>query len=133
MTAAVNLETTNLETIANAYQRAMKVLPDSIDTRTKRQLAIGNLVAASERGIQDEDVLADGVIAAVASYQQSIVGRCVHGLLDRLRRMLAPPDGPRSSEEEHQPSCFGLEEERGEGWKGSGAMGPAINEARPSL
>jgi hypothetical protein len=35
--------------------------------------------------------------------------------------------------EEHQPSCFALEEERGEGWKGSGAMGPAINEARPSL
>ncbi len=35
--------------------------------------------------------------------------------------------------EEHQPSCFALEEEKGEGWKGSGAMGPAINEARPSL
>jgi hypothetical protein len=35
--------------------------------------------------------------------------------------------------EEHQPSCFALEEEKGEGWKGSGAMEPAINEARPSL
>jgi hypothetical protein len=35
--------------------------------------------------------------------------------------------------EEHQPSCFALEEEKGEGWKGSGAMGPAINEAWPSL
>ena len=35
--------------------------------------------------------------------------------------------------DEHQPSCFALEEEKGEGWKGSGAMGPAINEARPSL
>jgi hypothetical protein len=35
--------------------------------------------------------------------------------------------------EEHQPSCFALEEEKGEGWNGSGAMGPAINEARPSL
>ena len=35
--------------------------------------------------------------------------------------------------EEHQPSCFAGEEEKGEGWKGSGAMGPAINEARPSL
>ena len=32
-----------------------------------------------------------------------------------------------------KPSCFALEEEKGEGWKGSGAMGPAINEARPSL
>ena len=35
--------------------------------------------------------------------------------------------------EERQPSCFALEDERGEGWKGSGAMGPAINETRPSL
>jgi hypothetical protein len=35
--------------------------------------------------------------------------------------------------EEHQPSCFAGEEEKGEGWKGSGAMGPAINDARPSL
>jgi hypothetical protein len=30
-------------------------------------------------------------------------------------------------------SCFALEDERGEGWNGSGAMGPAINETRPSL
>ena len=35
--------------------------------------------------------------------------------------------------EEHQPSCFALEEEKGEGWKGSGAMRPAINETRPTL
>jgi len=34
---------------------------------------------------------------------------------------------------ERQPSCFGLEEERGEDWKGSGAMKSAINESRPSL
>jgi hypothetical protein len=33
----------------------------------------------------------------------------------------------------HQPSCFAWEEEKGEGWNGNGAMGPAINEARPSL
>ena len=32
---------------------------------------------------------------------------------------------------EHQPSCFGLEEERGGNWTGSGV--PAIKEARPSL
>ena len=38
-----------------------------------------------------------------------------------------------TSEDEHQPSCFGLEEERGEGWKGSGAAKSAINEAKPSL
>jgi hypothetical protein len=40
---------------------------------------------------------------------------------------------PSMAADEHQPSCFALEEEKGEGWKGSGAMKPAINEARPSL
>jgi hypothetical protein len=34
--------------------------------------------------------------------------------------------------DERQPSCFGLEKEKGEGWKGSGAMNPAINEKRPT-
>ena len=33
----------------------------------------------------------------------------------------------------HEPSCFGLEEERGEGWTGTGAMKPLVNEARPTL
>jgi hypothetical protein len=32
---------------------------------------------------------------------------------------------------ERQPSCFALEEERGDGWKGSGV--PVIKEARPTL
>ena len=46
---------------------------------------------------------------------------------------LADPDTPPPmAAEEHQPGCFAMEEERGEGWKGSGAIGPAINEARPS-
>ena len=40
---------------------------------------------------------------------------------------------PSTTAEEHQPSCFAGEEEKGEGWKGSGAMTPAINEAQPSL
>ena len=35
--------------------------------------------------------------------------------------------------DERQPSCFGLEEERGEDWKGSGAMKSVINDSRPSL
>jgi hypothetical protein len=35
--------------------------------------------------------------------------------------------------DERQPGCFGLEEERGEDWKGSGAMKSAINESLPSL
>ena len=33
--------------------------------------------------------------------------------------------------DEHQPSCFALEEERGDGWKGSGVS--VIKEARPTL
>jgi len=40
---------------------------------------------------------------------------------------------PSSAANEHQPSCFAMEEERGEGWKGSGATKPAINEAKSSL
>ena len=46
-----------------------------------------------------------------------------------------PPTAPvpSSAVNEHQPSCFGLEEERGERWKGSGATGPAINEVKSSL
>ena len=44
-----------------------------------------------------------------------------------------PEIPPSMAADEHRPSCFALEEEKGEGWKGSGAMGPAINEARPSL
>ena len=40
---------------------------------------------------------------------------------------------PSIEAEEHQPSCFAFEEEKGAGWTGSGAMRPAINEARPTL
>jgi hypothetical protein len=35
--------------------------------------------------------------------------------------------------DEHQPSCFALEEEKGEDWKGTGGMKRTINEVRPSL
>jgi hypothetical protein len=34
---------------------------------------------------------------------------------------------------EHQPSCFAGEEERGEQWKGSGATKTTINEVKSSL
>ena len=123
----------NLATLANAYQRVMKVLPDSIDSKTKRELVISSLVEASERGVRDENILTDSAITAVTRYQHSTVGGFVRGLLSRLARQLRHPDIPPSIVTEHQPSCFALEEEKGEGWKGSGAMGPAINEARPSL
>ena len=39
---------------------------------------------------------------------------------------LAVPD-------EHQPSCFALEEEKGGNWKGSGGTAPTVKEAKPSL
>jgi hypothetical protein len=35
--------------------------------------------------------------------------------------------------DEHQPSCFALEEEKGADWKGGGSAGPTINELKPSL
>ena len=41
------------------------------------------------------------------------------------------PQEPASGE--RQAGCFALEEEKGEGWKGSGAMKSDINEKRPSL
>jgi flagellar biosynthesis/type III secretory pathway protein FliH len=39
----------------------------------------------------------------------------------------------RPPADEHQPSCFALEEEKGEMWKGTGATRPELNESRPSL
>ena len=35
--------------------------------------------------------------------------------------------------DEREPGCFGLEEERGANWKGSGQTVPSIKEAKPSL
>jgi hypothetical protein len=35
--------------------------------------------------------------------------------------------------DEHQPSCFALEEERGGNWKGGGGTVPSVKEAKPSL
>lgn len=40
---------------------------------------------------------------------------------------------PASIAEEHQPGCFALEEEKGEGWSGAGGSGPALKETRPTL
>ena len=48
---------------------------------------------------------------------------------------LPPPTAPAPSSavNEHQPSCFAGEEERGEQWKGSGATKTTINEVKSSL
>lgn len=40
---------------------------------------------------------------------------------------------PSRAANEHQPSCFALEEEKGEGWSGTGAAKLVIDEKRPSL
>jgi hypothetical protein len=59
-----------------------------------------------------------------------------HGLfyMENAGRSKVEPETPASTPaDEHQPSCFALEEERGAGWKGGGAAKPAINEAKPSL
>ena len=40
---------------------------------------------------------------------------------------------PSTAANEHHPSCFALEEERGERWKGTGATKPSVNETKPSL
>ena len=46
----------------------------------------------------------------------------------------ANPETPSTTTaDERQPSCFALEEEKGEHWHGSGAMARVINGARPSL
>jgi hypothetical protein len=45
----------------------------------------------------------------------------------------ATTDAPPLAPDERKPSCFALEEERGEGWKGSGAMKSEVNEKRPTL
>ena len=42
-------------------------------------------------------------------------------------------DAPSSLADTHQPSCFGQEEEMGSSWRGVGAAGRIINEARPTL
>ncbi len=46
----------------------------------------------------------------------------------------APPETRAEREpDERKPSCFSLEEEKGERWSGAGASKPLVNETRPSL
>jgi hypothetical protein len=57
----------------------------------------------------------------------------LHRLNANADRHKAEVSHPERSPDEHQASCFALEEEKGEDWKGTGAMGPAIKEVEPSL
>ncbi len=48
-------------------------------------------------------------------------------------QVMHPEASPPTAPDEHQPSCFALEEEKGEDWKGTGATELVIKEAKPSL
>jgi hypothetical protein len=54
-------------------------------------------------------------------------------ILTRKPTKKPPRETLRAVPDEHQPGCFGLEEERGGDWKGSGGTVPSIKEAKPSL
>ena len=59
-----------------------------------------------------------------------------HGLfyMENAGGLQLEPEIPAPiAEDERQPSCFALEDEKGEDWKGSGASRSQIIEARPSL
>jgi hypothetical protein len=58
-----------------------------------------------------------------------VVCGCI--LTRKLRKKLPTEILRPAVSDEHQPSCFSLEEERGGRWKGSGV--PVIKEANPSL
>ncbi len=67
---------------------------------------------------------------------------CFYDLIADLKRLNAsidklevmhPEASSPTAPEEHQASCFALEEEKGEDWKGTGTTGLVINEAKSSL
>jgi hypothetical protein len=55
-------------------------------------------------------------------------------ILTRKPKKKPPTETLRQAvSDEHQSGCFGLEEEKGANWKGSGQTVPSIKEAKPSL
>lgn len=68
---------------------------------------------------------------------------CLYEFITDLKRLNANaggprrgpehPETPRMTPDEHQASCFAFEEEKGEGWKGSGATESVVSEVKPSL
>jgi len=65
------------------------------------------------------------------------MGKLIDGIKVALHGLFhhesADARAPALQPDEHNPGCFALEEEKGEGWKGSGAMKPEVNEGRPTL
>ena len=58
-----------------------------------------------------------------------------HGLfyMENAGGLPVEQESPAPIAEERQPSCFALEDEKGEDWKGTGATRSQIIDARPSL
>ncbi len=72
----------------------------------------------------------------------SVPVECFYDFIVDLKRLNAsigkfevmhPEASPPTAPDEHQASCFAFEEENGEHWKGTGATGLVIKEAKPSL
>lgn len=93
-------------------------------------------IIAALRGRKRELVMTTR--AKIALWLKLLAPRVVDNMVRaelKKRELLAQPQPDQSSTaaDERQPSCFAVEEEKGEHWKGSGAMEPAIKESRPSL
>ncbi len=56
----------------------------------------------------------------------------LNAMVDRFQTVHPEPTLP-TTPDERQASCFALEEEKGEDWKGTGTTGLVINEAKSSL
>jgi hypothetical protein len=58
-----------------------------------------------------------------------------HGLfcMENAGGLPVEQESPAPIAEERQPSCFALEDEKGEDWKGTGATRSQIIDVRPSL
>jgi hypothetical protein len=91
--------------------------------------AIGNLLPSFQRRINPS------VISKLRKSWDPIMAQ--HGIFYMENAGGHKPAHPETTlstaADERQPSCFALEEEKGEHWNGSGAMARVINEARPSL
>ena len=73
--------------------------------------------------------------AQLGIFVAAMIALVVCGCILTRKPTKKPPTGTLRTAvpDEHQPSCFGLEEERGGNWKGSGRTVPSIKEAKPNL
>jgi hypothetical protein len=80
-------------------------------------------------GVENTTMQQLQLVSSVLAMAALVVCGCI---FTRKPRKILPMDTLRPAvPDEHQPSCFALEEERGGNWTGSGV--PVIKEARPTL